>query len=159
MAINNWRVYTFKDLDPMIDEMKTIDVNIGKTTSKMMKDTHTDPQLEWYAYSAYYPSNPHTKPGPIQIMQNVDYIKSVGDEKKLDNQLKKKDKKINEYKAEMDRRNAIINRMKYLRGIMRSRYNSDAKNRLAWANMVRKSIEEYKELSKEANKFMKYIKY
>jgi hypothetical protein len=48
--------------------------------------------------------------------------------------------------------------MAQLRWIMRAWFNSDAKNRLAWANMVRDSIKEYNQLKEQANDFLKYIK-
>lgn len=66
-------------------------------------------------------------------------------------------KAIQDYKTETDRRNNILNRMSYLKWIMKDWYNSDTKNRLAWTNMVRDALKEYKQLREEANKFIPLI--
>lgn len=152
MAINNWRVYAFKDLDPLLDEIKQNtkhldDMNINYSLNIERVPTPKMPKEQWETVAEK------------AAWWNRGAINKIKKAEKETNKVIEKNQKLSkQYGDETDRRNAILNRMKHLKGIMKDWLNSDTKNRLAWANMVKESIKEYNELREEANKFIKYIK-
>lgn len=142
--------YSYTDLTPLLNKaqqnadnlwQKAYSLNVGRiATPKTPK--------EWY----------ETLPEKADSW-------SIPAKRKVKNTIKEIESWINayqelmqQYRDETNRRNAILNRMGQLRWVMRDWYNSDAKNKLAWINMVVDSVKEYSKLKQEANKFLKYIK-
>lgn len=143
--------YSYKDLTPILDETKRKSatlweqstalnkrrIHLEKTPSewdKTLPELASEEKLYWRASRRF---NKEITPIEKGVEENI--------------------KAIQDYKTETDRRNNILNRMSYLKWIMRDWYNSDTKNRLAWINMVRDALNEYKQLSKDANKFIPLI--
>lgn len=144
--------FSYRDLTPLLDEArKNSDAlwqqNINYELNVKRRALPHEPK-EWAATTAELAEGGNLK-AQRKIRQAERAVNKVIDENQ---------KLYQQYKDETDRRNAIVNRMAQLRWIMRAWFNSDTKNRLAWANMVRNSIKEYNQLKEQANDFLKYIK-
>ena len=142
--------YSYTDLDPIIKKtqkdsenlsQKAYSLNTGrKALPHMPKERReTLPELaDWWNI-----------PAKRQVKKTINEIENGIDEHQ---------KLMQQYREETDRRNAILNRMEYLKWIMKGWYQDNAKNKLAWLNTVIKSLDEYGKLKQEADKFIKYIK-
>lgn len=144
--------FSYRDLEPLLNEAKANSdylwqQNINYELNVKRRVLPKEPK-EWASTVAE-----RAELGNIPAQRKIRRA-----EKEVDKVVAQNQDSLQKYKDETDRRNQIINRMVELRWVMRARWNSDTKNRLAWANMVKDSIKEYNQLKQEANKFLKYIK-
>lgn len=144
--------FSYRDLEPLLDEAKANSdylwqQNINYELNVKRRVLPHEPK-EWAMTTAELAGR-----GNRAAQRKIKKA-----EKETDKIIAQNQDILQKYRDETNRRNQIVNRMAELRWIMKARWNSDTKNRLAWTNMVRDSIKEYNQLKQEANKFLKYIK-
>lgn len=143
--------YSYSDLTPILDDVKEKSANLWEQANTLNR---------WRIHLLKTPSAVDKTLPELASEEKLYWRASRKFKKEIEPIEKGVDeniKAIQDYKTETDRRNNILTRMAQLKWIMRAWYESDAKNRLAWTNMVKKAIKEYKQLSEEAYKFIPLI--
>lgn len=141
--------YSYTDLLPLLDKAKENTMSISNINNSINNT--------W----VHAPKTPKERDETVaqSASKNVrDAFKVERAEKDVDKLLLENQKLYKDYKDETDRRNGIVNRMWEIRKNINQRYNSNTKNRLASANMMRRQIKELRALREEASKFSEFLR-
>lgn len=143
--------YSYSDLTPILDEVRKKSATLWEQINTLNK---------WRIHSPKTPSAMDETLPELASKERLYWQSSRKFKKEivpLEEAVNENEKLMQNYRTETDKRNNILSRMRQLKWIMKARYESDAKNRLAWTNIVKNAIKEYKQLSKEAYKFIPLI--